>query len=183
MKGFHYLLEAFVIVLKSFPDATISVTGKSFFTSHWKERLSQQYYFREMERFCRKHGLTERIEFLGNLDAEGMKRAYLQANVFALPSTIENSPNSLGEAMLLGVPCVAADVGGVSNMLHPGEGYLYQSTAPYMLAEYIMEVFRQQDEAEKMGAKARSHALATHDPEKNLNALLAIYREISGKEG
>lgn len=183
VKGFHYLLEAFVIVLKSFPDATISVTGKSFFTSHWKERLSQQYYFREMERFCRKHGLTERIEFLGNLDAEGMKRAYLQANVFALPSTIENSPNSLGEAMLLGVPCVAADVGGVSNMLHPGEGYLYQSTAPYMLAGYIMEVFRQQDEAEKMGAQARAHALTTHDPEKNLRTLLAIYREISGKEG
>ena len=130
VKGFHYLLEAFVIVLKRFPDATISVTGQSFFTSNWKERLGQQYYFREMERFCRKHGLTERIEFLGNLDAAGMKRAYLQANVFALPSTIENSPNSLGEAMLLGVPCVAADVGGVSNMLHPGEGYLYQSTAP-----------------------------------------------------
>ena len=183
VKGFHYLLEAFVIVLKRFPDATISVTGQSFFTSNWKERLGQQYYFREMERFCRKHELTERIEFLGNLDAAGMKRAYLQANVFALPSTIENSPNSLGEAMLLGVPCVAADVGGVSNLLHPGEGYLYQSTAPYMLAEYIMEVFRQQDEAEKMGAKARSHALATHDPEKNLNALLAVYREISGKEG
>ena len=85
--------------------------------------------------------------------------------------------------MLLGVPCVAADVGGVSNMLHPGEGYLYQSTAPYMLAGYIMEVFRQQEEAEKMGAKARAHALTTHDPEKNLRTLLAIYREISGKEG
>lgn len=183
VKGFHYLLEAFVIVLKSFPDATISVTGKSFFTSCWKERLGQQYYFREMERFCLKHGLMDKIEFLGSLDAEGMKRAYLQANVFTLPSTIENSPNSLGEAMLLGVPCVAADVGGVSNMLCPGEGYLYQSTAPYMLANDIMEAFRQQDEAEKMGAQARAHALATHDPEINLRTLLEIYREISGKEG
>ena len=84
--------------------------------------------------------------------------------------------------MLLGVPCVAADVGGVSNMLHPGEGYVYQSTAPYMLAGYIMEVFRQQEEAEKMGALARLHAMATHNPEENLETLLTIYRDISGKE-
>ena len=182
VKGFHYLLEAFVIVLKSFPDATISVPGNNFFASDWKQRLRQQYYFRHMERFCREHGLTDKIEFLGNLDAGGMKRAYLQANVFALPSTIENSPNSLGEAMLLGVPCVAADVGGVTNLMHPGEGYVYQSTAPYMLAHYIMEVFRQEERAEHMGELARRHARQTHAPEQNLEALMKAYREIAGKE-
>ena len=110
-----------------------------------------------------------------------MKQAYLQSNVFVLPSTIENSPNSLGEAMLLGVPCVAADVGGVSTMLRPGEGYVYPSTAPYMLAHYIMEVFRMEERAEEMGALARQHALKTHAPEENLNRLLEIYREIAGE--
>lgn len=182
LKGFHYLLEALVIVLDRFPDATLSVTGQSFFPSGWEQRLRQQYYYRYLERVCREHGLTDKIQFLGRLDAEGMKQAYLRANVFALPSTIENSPNSLGEAMLLGVPCVAADVGGVSNLLHPGEGYVYQSTAPYMLAYYIMEVFRQQDKAEQMGRRASSHARQTHDPEKNMEALLSTYREIAGKE-
>lgn len=182
VKGFHYLLEAFSIVLTRYPDATLSVTGECFFAPHLKQKLRQQYYFRYLERFCQEKGLTDKIEFLGNLSAEQMKKAYLEANVFALSSTIENSPNSLGEAMLLGVPCVAADVGGVSNMLHPGEGYVYQSTAPYMLAHYIMEVFRQQDNAEEMGGLARAHALITHDPERNLEALLSIYREISGKE-
>ena len=59
--------------------------------------------------------MEDKIEFLGRLSAEGMKQAYLDANVFVMPSTIENSPNSLGEAMLLGVPCVAADVGGVAE--------------------------------------------------------------------
>lgn len=182
VKGFHYLLEAFSIVLTRYPDATLSVPGESFFAPHLKNRLRQQYYFRYMERICREKGMTDKIEFLGDLDAGQMKKAYLQANVFAMPSNIENSSNSLGEAMLLGVPCVAADVGGVSNMLHPGEGYVYQSTAPYMLAGYIMEVFRQQEEAEKMGALARLHAMATHNPEENLETLLTIYRDISGKE-
>ncbi|MGM9604484.1 MAG: glycosyltransferase family 4 protein [Faecousia sp.] len=181
VKGFHYLLEAFCIILTRYPDATLSVTGDSFFAPHLKQKLRQHYYFHYLERFCRDRGLMDKIEFLGNLDAGQMKKAYLEANVFALPSTIENSPNSLGEAMLLGVPCVAADVGGVANMLHPGEGYVYQSTAPYMLASYIMEVFRQQGSAEEMGTLARAHALATHDPQRNLEALLSIYREISGK--
>ena len=182
VKGFHYLLEAFTIVLDRYPDATLSVAGDCFFAPTIKEKLRQQYYFRELERFCREKGLTERIEFLGPLDAEQMKQAYLESNVFALPSTIENSPNSLGEAMLLGVPCVAADVGGVRDLLHPGEGFVYQSTAPYMLAHYIMEVFRLRQDAQQMGALASAHARRTHDPEKNLEALLTAYREIAGKE-
>ena len=179
VKGFHYLLEAFSIVLERYPDAILSVPGESFFARGIKEKLRQQYYFRYLEKLCQERGLTEKIEFLGDLNAHQMKKAYLEANVFALPSTIENSPNSLGEAMLLGVPCVAADVGGVSNLLKTGEGYVYQSTAPYMLAEYIMRVFQMGEEAEKMGALARRHAQLTHDPEGNLEALLAIYRQIA----
>ena len=108
-----------------------------------------------------------------------MKQAYLSANVFVLPSTIENSPNSLGEAMLLGVPCAASLVGGVSNLLADGkEGLVYQSTAPYMLAYYVNQVFAMGDQAETLGAAAREHALKTHDPEKNLRDLLDIYRKL-----
>ena len=179
IKGFHYLLEAMPMILRRYPDTVISVTGGSFFADSFLARQRQQTYFRYLQRFCRRNGLTDKIEFLGQLNADAMKRAFLDANVFVLPSTIENSPNSLGEAMLLGVPCVASDVGGVTNMLHPGEGYVYPSTAPYMLAHYIMEVFDMEDRAAELGAAARAHARKTHDPEKNLRDLLAIYREIA----
>ena len=82
--------------------------------------------------------------------------------------------------MLLGVPCVAADVGGVSNMMRNGsEGYVYQSTAPYMLAHYIREVFEGETRAQNMGSLARDHARKTHDPETNLRDLLDIYREVA----
>jgi glycosyltransferase involved in cell wall biosynthesis len=115
------------------------------------------------------------------MDAQGMKDAYLDSNVFVLPSTIENSPNSLGEAMLLGVPCVAADVGGVTTMMtHDTEGYIYQSTAPYMLAHNIKLDFAMEENAAGMGLAARAHALDTHDPETNLQDLLSIYRVIGG---
>lgn len=41
----------------------------------------------------------------------------LNANMFLLPSAIENSPNALGEAQMLGVPCVSSRVGGVEDMI------------------------------------------------------------------
>ena len=179
VKGFHYLLEAFGEVVKSYPDATLAVPGKSFLKMDKLHRTSYQKY---LSRLAREKGVAERIEFLGSLSADEMKQQYLAANVFVLPSTIENSPNSLGEAMLLGVPCVSADVGGVANlMIHREEGLVYQSTASYMLAHYIQEIFAREDQAEAMGRNAHDHAAKTHDPEKNLRDLLGIYRELAGE--
>ena len=111
-----------------------------------------------------------------------MKQAYLSSNVFTLASTIENSPNALGEAMLLGVPCVAADVGGVADLMGEGEGILCKPVSPESLAEGICCVFSMEEKAAEMGLAARSHAQKTHDPEMNLNTLLAIYRQLSQQE-
>lgn len=81
--------------------------------------------------------------------------------------------------MLLGVPCVAGDVGGVTNLMqHKVEGFVYQSTAPYMLAYDIKRVFEMGKEAASMGNAARAHARKTHDPEKNLQDLINIYHEL-----
>lgn len=180
VKGFHYLLEAAAQVAKQFPDMTIAVPGESYLDLSWKGKLRQEGYARYLKKRTIELGMEDRIEFLGNLSPEKMKEAYLSCNVFALPSTIENSPNSLGEAMLLGVPCVAADVGGVSTLLeHPWEGYVYPSTAPYMLSHYIEKVFTMGQDAEELGRLARIHARKTHDPEKNMDQLLEIYRELA----
>ena len=177
VKGFHHLLKAFAHVLTCYPDATLAVTGKSYLTVSPLRRSSYQKY---LAKLTRQYELEDRIEFLGSLDGEGMKKACLEANVFAMPSTIENSPNALGEAMILGVPCVAADVGGVTTMMtHDSEGFIYQSTAPYMLAHYIKTVFAMEENAAAMGLTARTHALDTHDPETNLRDLLDIYTEIA----
>ena len=108
-----------------------------------------------------------------------MKQAFLNANVFVLPSTMENSPNSLGEAMVLGVPSVAADVGGVRNLMEDGrEGRIYASGDVPALAEHILQLFAREEAAARLGENARAHALQTHDPEKNLRDLMDIYYEI-----
>lgn len=177
IKGFHYLLQAFAQVLKKFPDATLAVPGDSPAADRLSKKLRQSSYQKYLESLLA--GMEDRVEFLGRLSSDEMKQEYLRCNVFALPSTIENSPNSLGEAMLLGAPCVAADVGGVSNMMRSGEGYIYQPSAPYMLAHYIQEVFKMEANAEDMGNAAANHAEKTHDPETNRHTLLGIYREVA----
>ena len=177
VKGFHHMLEAFALVQQAYPDAVLTVPGDNVFLSN---PLREQSYQRYLKQQILTYDLKDSVRFLGKLSAERMKQAYLEANVFAMPSTIENSPNSLGEAMLLGVPCVAADVGGVTTMLsHEKEGFVYQSTAPYMLAHYICQVFAMEDAAAAMGSAAREHALLTHDPEKNLRDLLNIYKTLT----
>ena len=180
IKGFHYLLEAIPIVLKKYPDATVAVPGVSFFPADLKGAMKQQSYHRYLCRLARSCGLEGKIDFLGRLSPADMKREYLQCNVFVLPSTVENSPNSLGEAMLLGVPCVAADVGGVSTMLKDREeGLLYPSTEPFLLAAKILEIFDLEDKAAALGAAAQAHARKTHDPQANLAALRGIYEALA----
>ena len=179
VKGFHYLLKAMAIVRKAYPDAAITVTGRSYLGGGIKEKLRRGGYEAYLAKLTKKHHLENAVRFLGDLSAQDMKQAFLDANVFVLPSTIENSPNSLGEAMLLGVPSVAADVGGVRDLMQDGtEGRIYEAGQVEALAEHICDLFAMEELAGQLGQNARVHARNTHDPEANLEALLEIYQKL-----
>lgn len=179
LKGFHYLLEALCQVLKQYPDTMLAVPGECFLNPGRKAALRQQTYHAYLADFAKQHHLEEHLRFLGRLSPEEMKKSFLACNVFVLPSTIENSPNSLGEAMLLGVPCVAADVGGVTSMLeHEKEGLVYQSSAPYVLAHNICRIFAMGEDAAGFGSAAAKRARLTHDPKANLASLLSVYQTL-----
>lgn len=180
IKGFHYMLEAMSLILKRFPNAHIYTTGNDVANiSSYGQKLRQGSYKRYLSKLIKKYQLEKHVAFLGHLSEEQMCERYLKSNVFVCPSSIENSPNSLGEAMILGVPCVASDVGGVSDMLkHKEEGFVYQADAPYMLAYYVCEIFEKQDLASSFSKKAREHALKTHDRAENVKRLMGIYKKI-----
>ena len=104
------------------------------------------------KRLAAQLGVAGHIRYTGPLDAAAMRQAYLEADVFLLPSSCENSPNSLGEAMLLGLPCVAAAV-GIPSMLEDGrEGYLYgDALDEKALANAILRVLQSPDGGTAMG--------------------------------
>ena len=115
----------------------------------------------------------------GCLNAEQMAEIYLTSNVFVCASNIENSSNSVCEAMLLGVPVVASDVGGMKSLLKDGrEGYLFKKGDIGSLAGKIEDLFENPGKAEKLGANARIRALKTHDRNVNTENLINIYRQI-----
>ena len=113
--------------------------------------------------------------FTGNLNAEQMKSEYLNANVFVCPSSIENSPNSLGEAQILGTPCIASYVGGVMDMMKGNERNLYRFEEVSMLAAKICRIFANADKQIDM----KTAAIQRHDPKMNSMQLLETYRMIS----
>ena len=81
--------------------------------------------------------------------------------------------------MLIGVPCVAADVGGIHNLLvNGGDGLLYPAGNTGALAEKIIEIFDKEAISEKYSDNARKHARETHDADQNYYKMIRIYQEI-----
>lgn len=181
IKGMHMLLEAMEFLYKKFPSVHLYVTGKNVVgTLTLSQRLSLNPYDWYIRKEIRRRHLEKNITFLGGLNAAQMCEQYLRANAFVLPSCIENSPNSLGEAMLVGTPCVAADIGGVSSLADSSEVFLYPWDEPYMLAYYLDRIFQNGPEIKERAERAKKHAERTHDVKKNAEELINIYAEIKG---
>ena len=137
-------------------------------------------YGKYLVELIKQYGLENNVSFLGFLNAEQMREQYLLANVFVSASSIENSPNSLGEAMILGTPCISSRVGGVHSIFSEGvDGIMYPYDEPYMLAAYIEKIFDDDVLAEEFSKASIIHANQTHNKEKNYQELMNIYNEIS----
>jgi glycosyltransferase involved in cell wall biosynthesis len=115
---------------------------------------------------------------LGKLLEDEMKEQFLNCSVFVCPSIVENSPNAIGEAMLLGVPVIAAAVGGIPSLIHDGKtGLLYEPGNINDLAAAFGIVW-DKDNARTISMAAAEQAANTHNRMRNYMTLLAIYREI-----
>lgn len=180
LKGFHYLLRALPKVLEQFPDTHVYVAGSNIIeVSTFQDRLKLSAYGKYIRKLIRENKLGNHITMLGRLTAEEMKEQYLRCHLYVLPSALENSPNSLGEAMMLGMPCVAADVGGVHNLLTDGgDGMLYPAGDVDAMADRIIEIFTKEAIVERFSDNARKHARVNHDADQNYYRLIHIYREM-----
>ena len=182
IKGFHLLLEALPLLLKKWPDCKVYTTGRIYqgnCINDWEKMCNYDGYICKT---IKKLNLKDHVYSTGTLSEKEMKERYLKSHVFVSPSSIENSPNSVGEAMILGMPVVASDVGGVTNMMqHEVEGFIYQYDAPYMLAYYIDKIFSDDEVAVSLGMNARKRALVTHNPEINHRTMIGIYSTIKSE--
>lgn len=183
IKGFHMVLHAINILKKNYPDINVYIAGPNIVDmSTLKSKLKISGYTKYIISLIKKYELEPNIHFTGILSEEQMADKLLKSHVFIQASSIENSPNSLGEAMILGMPCVASNVGGTNTMLKDKEeGFLYPFGDYGLMAYYISEVFENDKLAINIGQKAKQHACNTHNKEKNVLNMLKIYEEIIKK--
>ncbi len=180
IKGLHYLLQAMPAILGAFPDARLWVAGNSITRyGTWKEKLKISGYGKYLRELIRENGLQEHVTVLGQLSAGQMKEAFLSSHLFVCPSAVENSPNSLGEAMLLGVPCAAARTGGIPSMAEDGkEALFFEKGDVDGIARCVTRIFREDPLARRLSEGGAARARRNHDGDANYRQMLEVYRQI-----
>lgn len=165
-KGLHELIEAMSSVVKKIPGASIDVVG-----SCSPERL----------KFLEEKGRAAEVKicFHGFRDAAEIAALHRQCRTFVLCSSNENSPNTLAEAMVSGMPVVAYNVGGVSSMVEDGKtGFLVTPHDVGGLAERIVRILENRELAVALGGKAAEFSRPRNHPHHVAKETLAAYEFI-----
>ena len=180
IKGVHILLKAVSLIIDEFPNIKIYIGGKNIVENKsLKDTIKKGGYGKLISKLISKLQLTNHVFFTGFLNEKAMAKRFEKSHVFVCPSSIENSPNSLGEAQMLGVPSIASFVGGTANMIiHEENGLLYRFEEFEMLASCLIKIFRDDNLAKKLSLNGKKEAEQRHSREINKNNTLNIYTKI-----
>lgn len=186
LKGMHFVLKAMGILLPRFPDMKLYVAGNSVIgNGSLKEKIKLPAYGKYLLGLIREQGLEGKVIMTGRLDAGEMKEQFLKSSLYLCPSVLENSPNTVGEAQLLGVPVAASRAGGIPDMIEDKvDGLLFPAGDERLLARAVEALWDDRKGkdgcclAQRISANARRRARKVHDGEKNYARLLEIYAEI-----
>ena len=161
-KGHRYLIEALRLLDQQGPAWRCTFLGDGELAG-------------ELRALIAAHGLTARVNFPGF--CEDVFSVLLTADVFVLPSLHESSPNALIEAMGVGMPCIASDVGGIADLIESGEnGIRVPPQNPEALAAELYRVLTQPDFASELGRNARTTIQQKFDSTESMRKLEDIYR-------
>ena len=123
------------------------------------------------------------IQLMGVASAATLCESLQNATLFFQPSYIENSPNAVCEAQMMGVPVVATNVGGTASLLEDGvTGFLIPANDPYMAVSRIMQLQEDRTLNRKMGLVGRETAGKRHARDAIVNGLLEIFNKVK-KDG
>mgnify|MGYP003293152124 CR=1 FL=1 len=179
LKGFHFVVQALPQLIKEYPDIKVYVAGHKPFSDDDKRSFIKKGYGAYLKKLIDELNVGAHIVFTGPLSANDVAERLSKTHAYILCSAVENSPNTLGEAMLIGTPCVASYVGGVPDMAEDGKQALfYRNDDPSLLAWNIKRVFDNDDLVKDLSSNGRERASVTHSPEKNAEQLLNVYKEI-----
>jgi glycosyltransferase involved in cell wall biosynthesis len=158
-KAQDVLLDAFALVAKEFPNATLRIVGDGVLREALKAGAE-------------KLNVSQHVHFLGNKSFTEVQNEYRNADLFVLSSDQEGCPNVLLEAMSYGVPSIATSVGAVPEIITDGEnGLVVPRRDPAKLAVALRALLSDAGRREKLGAAGRERIREAFTAEKHLNFL------------
>ena len=131
---------------------------------------------RNLEALCQQLRLDQTVTFCGQVDNQRIGAIYEQIDVLVVPSVWpENSPVTITEAMASGIPVIASDIGGISELVDHGvTGLLAPPRDPRALADLIERLLKDPDLRREMGQNGLT-AIRQHDVRDQVARLLEIF--------
>lgn len=176
-RGTEVLLAALAMLKPDFPNARLLLAGSS---GRRFGRLSAYDLF--LRDRVGHLGLSDSVEWLGQLDSLAMAEQLTRSHVFAICSYVENSPNSLCEAMTVGVPCVASYAGGIPSLIEEERtGLLFPKGDAAKLAANIRRLFTDRNLCVRLSTAATQAARMRHAPERVIAQTMHAYCALTGQ--
>lgn len=139
--------------------------------------------FRMMVEYKEKKKFKDcNINILGFQSPEFISELLCNSSMYVHTAYIENSPNSLCEAQIMGVPIVSTNVGGISSLISDSEdGILIPANDPYRMAFEIAELFTDKERMKRYSVKGMARAKERHNPQTIAKDLIYCYNTIISK--
>jgi glycosyltransferase involved in cell wall biosynthesis len=168
-KGVEPLLEACLRLAAEFPDLRLRLMGRG-----------EQTVIARLERMAAESGRPEVLELAGFVDQGSLPGELGRAHVFAAPSLYEGGPGFVYlEAMACGLPVVACEGSGVSELLRAEDtGLLVPPGDTEALVVALRRLLTDVGLRDELGARARRMAVEQADSELCLDQLEEFYLEV-----
>jgi glycosyltransferase involved in cell wall biosynthesis len=168
IKNLPLLIEAFADVHRERLDTTLVLLGEGPQESVLRARAAAL-------------GVNESVRFAGYAPQEETPAWYRTADIFALASDFDNSPNVVLEAMACGLPVVATDVGGLRDYVTPDvNGLLVPKGSRQAFAAALARCLDNPVYARALGERNRADAVERFSWEVSASRMLAVYERIVG---
>lgn len=154
IKGFHIFLKTLSRIVKIEKNIKVYVSG--YFDAN-SNTFKKTTYSTFIHSIIKKNNLKNHIVFLGYLNSNQLSKYLLKSNVFVNCSLVENSSNSITEALSIGVPVIASNAGGIQNFIRHGEnGLIFNIKNSFILDYYILKLFNSDHLASSFSHNSRN---------------------------
>jgi glycosyltransferase involved in cell wall biosynthesis len=128
---------------------------------------------------CARLGITDRVTFCGSMHGESLAQRYAESFALVQPSTNDNMPTTIIEAMASGIPVIASRIGSVPDLVQPGvSGLLVEPGDAGQLAAAIVDLYSDPNRATRYGKAGLAVALESYSTKQQAHRTVALFEQV-----